>query len=85
MTLPRATPSKPDSPVLPWPAQDRAERALAGPEVRAAAVVLEARQHARAAVELDLDGDVADEAGESTRTVRRSTSPSPGISSSPSS
>src|SRR4051794_3898586 len=43
-------------------AQDLAQRVLAGTEVRAAAVVLEARQHTRSAVELHLDGDVADEA-----------------------
>src|SRR3954469_15409199 len=43
-------------------AQDLAQRALPGTEVRAAAVVLEARQHTGSAVELHLDGDVADEA-----------------------
>ena len=39
-----------------------AERLRAGPQVRAPAVVLEAREHPRAAAEVDLDRDVADQA-----------------------
>src|SRR3712207_5691624 len=50
------------APVVAVAAQDPAERALGGPERRAAAVVLEAGEHLGGvhAVELDLDGDVAD-------------------------
>ena len=69
MTLPRRTPSKPDEPVLPWPLSTRPSGCSPGAEVRAAAVVLEAGQHARRTVlvEAHLDRDVADE----PRPVRR--------------
>ena len=64
MTVPCApprTPSKPDAPVVAVALAGRARAALAGAQPRAAAVVLEAGEHARRAVELDLDGDVADQ------------------------
>ena len=45
---PRATPSKPDAPVLPWPRSTRPSGCSPAPEVRAPAVVLEAGEDARA-------------------------------------
>ena len=68
--------------------QHAAERLLAGAQVRAPAVVLEAGEHARA-VEARAGAPRSrrcrSAAGPSSRTVCRSTSPTPGISSSPSS
>ena len=63
MTVPRAHALGARAPGVAVPAQHAPERRLATPEVGAPAVVLEAREHARAveAGELDLDGDVADE------------------------
>ena len=60
--LPLRAPSAPLRPSLPWPCRTRPSALLAGAEVRAPAVVLEAREHAaRAVVERDLDRDVADQ------------------------
>ena len=58
---PPRTPSWPSAPLLPWPLSTRPSGSRAGPEMRAPAVVLEARQHPRAGAEVDLDRDVADQ------------------------
>ena len=87
MTLPCSTPSKPDDPLLPWPLQHAAERLLAGAELRAPAVVLEAREDPRrpsssrrtSIATLPMSREPSSE-----RIVSRSTSPRPGMSSSPS-
>ena len=59
--MPEWTPSKPSRPLFPWPLMHAAERLLVRAEVGAAAVVLEARDHARAGAEVGLDGAVADQ------------------------
>ena len=50
------------APVVPVPAEHAAERALAGPQVGPAAVVLESRDHAGPGPEVRLDRAVADQA-----------------------
>ena len=85
ITPSRTTPSKPDSPVLPCPRSTRPSGRSPDPEVGAPAVVLEAGQDACGPRRAPPRWRRCRRgACQSTRTVRRSTSPRPGISSSPS-
>ena len=59
---PRRTPSWPSRPLLPCPARTRPSGRSSGPEVGAAAVVLEARDDPRAGAQVGLDRAVADQA-----------------------
>ena len=74
-------PSRPLRPSLPWPAQDAPERLLARAEVRAPAVVLEAREHARAGRRSSSSetsiATLPIRRGPSSRTVCTSSSPTP--------